>query len=198
MASHRGELYVTTVFRGGLYRVDLDTLTGTQIGADNFGLIHETYPFAIASHGSPDELYMVGSANDALYTVDVDTGAATRIGTSTEFGVEESEPAGLTSHNGDLYMTGTDTAPALHAGHRHRGRHPGRHQHRVRRGGVACARHSDRLQPTRRLHARQHHGGDRLHRAPQLRPEFTYCTCRQATAGTQPTWPTPPSTTSPG
>ena len=60
VASHGGELYVTTVFTGRLYRVDLDTLTGTRIGSDNFGSLQETHPIAIASHGSPAELYMVG------------------------------------------------------------------------------------------------------------------------------------------
>ena len=65
-------------------------LTGTQIGSDGFGPIDETYPFAIASHGSPAELYMVGAANDHLYTINTATGAATRVGTSIGFDVSES------------------------------------------------------------------------------------------------------------
>ena len=110
VASHEGELYVTSVFTGSLYRVDLNTFTGTRIGADAFGAVSENYPYAIASHGSPGsaELYMVGGETDALYTIDADTGTATRVGTATDFGTaDETSPIGLASHGGSLYMTGT-------------------------------------------------------------------------------------------
>ena len=109
VASNRGELYVTkrilSTNKGGLYRVDPDTLTFTQIGEDNFG-VGEVYPRGIASHGSPAELYMIGGSKDTLYTLDVITGEADRVGAVSEFGVAENSPVGLASHNDSLYMTG--------------------------------------------------------------------------------------------
>ena len=72
VASHGGELYVTaTGAAGRLYRVDPDTLTGIQVGDDDFGSVGETSPVGIVSHGSPAVLYMIGNDNDAFYTVDV-------------------------------------------------------------------------------------------------------------------------------
>ena len=123
VASHNGGLYVTTIGTGRLYRVDLDTLTGTRIGDDDFGDIGETRPYGIASHGSPAELYMIGDSTDRLYTLDVTTGtgatagttdgaatgtgAATRVGAATGFNAGEYQPVGLASHGGRLYMTGS-------------------------------------------------------------------------------------------
>ena len=128
VASHNGELYVTTTGTGRLYRIDPDTLTVTQIGSDGFGDIDETAPVAIASHrspGNPAKLYMVGDDNDRIYTLDTTTGEATPITATTNatdtdatgnntntdatsgFGaVGETEPAGLASHGNSLYMTG--------------------------------------------------------------------------------------------
>ena len=72
VASHDGELYVTTYaydgsdYQGRLYRADLDTLTFAQIGDVDFG-VGEGRPHAIASHGNPTELYMIGDETDALH-----------------------------------------------------------------------------------------------------------------------------------
>ena len=106
IASHGGELYVTTIITGRLYRIDLDTLTGTRIGNDDFGPVNEAYPGSIASHGRPAKLYMTGNTNDLLYTLDTTTGEAAPVGTTKGFGVNEHSPLALTSHNGSLYMTG--------------------------------------------------------------------------------------------
>ena len=111
VASHNGELYATTQtydgrYLGRLYRVDLDTLTFTQIGGDDDFRVGETFPTGIASHGNPAQLYMVGTRNAALYTLDTATGAATRVGSSHRFDVTELYPTGLASHGGSLYMIG--------------------------------------------------------------------------------------------
>ena len=134
VASHRGELYVTTGVHdadssGRLYRVDLDTSAFIQIGGADFG-VGETHPRGMASHGSPAELYMLGNRNDALYTLNTDTGEAAQVGSNHRFGIGEYDPAGLTSHAGSLYMTGnandtlytldTDTGEAAQVGSNHR------------------------------------------------------------------------------
>ena len=127
VASHDGELYVTTMTgstAGRLYRLDLYTLTGTQIGVDSFGPVGEAHPYAIASNGSPAKLYMIGADTDKLYAIDTGSngtdsggngsngsggsaiGTATPVGSSTAFGVGETGPVGLASHGGSLYMIG--------------------------------------------------------------------------------------------
>ena len=108
VASHDGDLYVTAANPGRLYRIDLDTLTGTQVGDDDFGAIEESYPWDIASHGSPAELYMIGDSTGRLYTINTDTGVGALVGTHHDFGIDEYYPLGLASHDGSLYMTGED------------------------------------------------------------------------------------------
>ena len=108
VASHKGELYITTSGSGGFYHVDLDALQGTPIGSDNFGTTNETHPTAAASHGNPAKLYMLGNNNNALYTLDIITGQAARVGTFDNFAVNETTPVGLASHNNKLYMIGRD------------------------------------------------------------------------------------------
>ena len=162
--SHKGELYVTMVGLGRLYRVDLDTLAGTQIGADDFGPADETHPYDIASHGSPAELYMIGAVTDSLYKINAETGEATRVGDADAFDAGETEPLALASHGGRLYMTGgvndclyemnTATGKAARVGRRRR----------FRCWRIARIRHSDRVQRARGFHARCRHGASRLHR----------------------------------
>ena len=55
-----------------------DTLTGTQIGGNDFGTVNETAPVDIASHGNPAKLYMIGADTDKLYEINTTTGATTR------------------------------------------------------------------------------------------------------------------------
>ena len=104
IASHNGKLYATTTGPGRLYRIDLDELTATQVGSDDFGTLNETEPRGLASLGG--KLYMVGSTTDKLYEI-ASSGTATQVGSASAFGaVNESEPAGLSAHANKLYMTG--------------------------------------------------------------------------------------------
>ena len=107
LASHEGGLYVTSIIKGRLYRFDLDTLRGIQIGVDNFGVGADLWPLDIASHGNPAKLYMVEYTTSKLYTIDVKTGVLMPVGQADDFGgVDELTPVGLVSHNDGLYMTG--------------------------------------------------------------------------------------------
>ena len=80
VASHDGDLYVTTSGVGRLYRVDLDAMKSVKVSADDFGVVNETSPTAIASHGNPTQLYMTGDDTDALYMLDTTTGETVRVG----------------------------------------------------------------------------------------------------------------------
>ena len=105
LASYGGDLYMTAAaVSGKLFRVDLDSLSATQIGSDNLG-VSETKPRGMALLGG--KLYLLGATTAALYELNSSTGAASQVGSATSFGsVNETAPLGLAALGADLYMTG--------------------------------------------------------------------------------------------
>ena len=163
IASHNGELYVTTAASAGnLWRVDLDAGTSTKVGSDNLG-VSETKPYAIASHGGT--LYLTGFRHRRPVVGEHLHGRADPGGHPDAVRHQRGRARHARVLRRQPVSVRQQHRQAVHAGHHHRGGHAGDGLH----GGVRRVRdrrreRRGRLHPARRLRDQQHERGDHLHR----------------------------------
>ena len=89
--------------------VSVETPGATNADAD------DTISYSVLASDASSTLYAVqdsaSASNDALFSIDSRTGAGTRVGNANNFGQsDEIGPSALAWHDGELYMTGADSA----------------------------------------------------------------------------------------